>query len=162
MTALRWRPDGREILAVQLDFQSAVPTVSLVAVDYPSGEIRTLFGPSVGVLGAAFGPDGKEFAIWSVRGLEIVREDTLQRTLVLPLSRLGGRELGIQGLQWSAADNLIALVLRAPVTGQSQLWVVRPDGTDPREIYPAPNGQQLLLGSFIAGPWSAARPYPGS
>jgi hypothetical protein len=162
MNAPTWGPDGSEILFVQVDL-SSVPVIrtSLVAVSYPGGQTRALFGPEDEVVGVAFGPDAKHFAMWSSAGLEIVEEDNLARTLVLPVSKLGGRYLGTPGLIWGERDNLIAFVLYDPKTNQSELWDVRPNGTDLREVYAATGGK-LVLGSFISGPWSAARSYPPS
>lgn len=162
INASTWRPDGGEILYVQLNLQTYPNlTTSLVAVSYPAGETRTLFGHKDFVVGAAFAPDGKHFAIWSPRGIEIVDESTLQRRIVVPVDNLGGRLLNTSGLIWGARDNLIAVVLQRPGTNRSELWDVRPDGTGLCEVYSVTNGH-LALGSFVAGPWSAARPYPGS
>lgn len=162
MNAPAWRPDGREILFIQLDLTSLSRVkTTLVAVSYPGGQTRVLFGPEDGVAGVAFDPDAKNFALWSSGGLEIVGEDALDRTMVLPVSKLGGRQLGTPGLIWGGRDNLIAFVLYDPETNQSQLWDVRPDGTGLREIYAA-SGGKLVLGSFVTGSWSAARTYPPS
>lgn len=162
MNAPSWRPDGREILFIQLDLSHfpGIITPSLVSVSYPGGQTRTVLGPEDEVAGVAFSPDGGHFAIWSLqKGLEIVDGDTLQSTLVLPLSRLNGRQLGTAGLIWGSRVNLIAFVLYDPKTEQFQLWDVRPDGADLTEVYAVRDGK-LFLGSFIAGPWSAARAYP--
>lgn len=156
-----WRPDGREILFIQLDLSSYPEIIpSLEAVSYPGGQTRNVFGPDVGASGVAFAPDGDRFAMWSNRGLEIVKEDTLQREVVLPLSRLGGRRLGTAGLLWGVRDNLIAFVLYDPSLGESELWDVRPDGSVLQLVYSVPPGFKLFLGSFVIGPWYLAHPYP--
>jgi hypothetical protein len=162
LNAPTWRPDGREILFIRLDV-SSYPRIlpSLAAVSYPEGQTTTLFGPDVGVEGVAFSPDGKRFAMWTSKGLELVEEDTLHRTVVLPISKLAGRQLDTAGLIWGARDKLIAFVLYDPTTGQSQLWDVRPDGTGLRMVYSVVR-DRLFLGSFVTGPWSVAHPYPSS
>lgn len=145
-----WRPDGMEILFVRLRFsRSPLPVqTSLIRAPFPPSNGEIVFGPQEAIGSATYAPNGKQFAIWSRNGIEIIDWDTLKRRVIFPISALQGRKPGSPGLIWARRSSRLAFTLFNPQTSESELWTVQADGGNARPIFAARDGT-LWVGSFV-------------
>jgi protease II len=145
-----WSPDSKELMFVRLHLGKR-PTViesSLMRVPVPLDKAETIFGPQELVGSAAYAPDGRRFAIWSINGLEIVERGTLKRTVIYPTRSLGVRHPGSAGLIWARRSNTLAFTLFNSQTSASELWAVHESGKGGRLIFTSQDST-LYVGSFV-------------
>ncbi len=143
-----WRPDGREIIFLRLLLSGPALQTVLMAVPSDGGNARVLLGPEDGVAAACFAPDGNRIAIWSRRGLEVVRLSDFRREVILEGSLFPGHQFVGAGITWSATEDRIAFALFNTRTGQHELWTVASDGSGRRQIFTTKGGR-IVVSSFV-------------
>lgn len=156
---LRWSPDGARLL---LD-GDATGEFELSIVDVGSGEVTSLASsPSSSEGGGAWSPDGEEVAFFSNRdggfaGYVVDVGSGAVRRVTPP------EATGVAELTWSPDGSLLAFSTSDELA--SDVWTVRPDGTEatkvstvPGSTQPAwsPDGRQLAMSAQAASDESAA------
>lgn len=145
-----WSPDGKELMFVSLRRgKGSTPILSsLMRAPYPFSSAVTVFGSDELIGSAAYSPEGKRFAIWSINGLEIVDGSTLRRAVVFPTRSLIGRKPGTAGLIWGRHSDTLAFTLFNLRTSASELWAVHESGRDAHMIFNS-RESELYVGSFV-------------
>ena len=146
-----WSPDGKELMFIRLGYApgSTIPlTATLMRAPFPPGQPSSVFGPEDVVTSAAYSVDGRRFAIWSPNGLEVVDGQSLNRTVILQASSLAPRVPGTAGLIWGTSSRTLAYTLHNEQTSAWELWTIREDGTDARQMFSVSDGT-LYVGSYI-------------
>lgn len=146
-----WSPDGKELMFIRLGYAPGSPiplTATLMRIPFPPGQPTAVFGPEEEITSAAYSGDGRRFAIASRNGLEIVDRQTLNRSVILQPTSLAPRVPGTAGLIWGGVSKTLAFTLHNTQTSASELWTVREDGKDARQVYSVRDGT-LYVGSYL-------------
>jgi WD40-like Beta Propeller Repeat len=124
----------------------------LMQVSEDGGNPTQLLPPEDGVASATYSADGRQLALWTKTGLEILSTANGQLRLIFAWNPSTKdyifRSWGTGGLAWCAASGQIAFSLLNEKTLQSDLWVVNEDGSNPRRIYSTTDGQ-IVVSQFI-------------
>lgn len=129
-------------------------STQLMTVPAQGGTPTVLFGPLDGVGEAAYSPDGKRLVFLSVNGMETIDLTSLQRTTIVPFSKLHGSPLqhlaeGV-GMSWARTEDKIVLVLFNLTTKQDELWTVTSEGNNLTRIFAAAAGTHILSVTFVS------------
>ena len=146
-----WSPDGKELMFIRLGYATGgnIPlTATLMTTSFPLGPPSPVFGPTDIVTSSDYSADGHRFAIWSPYGLEIVDRQTLNRTIILQTSSLAPRIPGTAGLIWGGSSGTLAFTFYNNQTSASELWTIREDGADARQVFSVTDGM-LYVGSYV-------------
>ncbi|GAC1694411.1 MAG: hypothetical protein NVS9B5_37290 [Terriglobales bacterium] len=132
-----WSPDGKSVLFVRVRrANNGRLQVALMEVNTETHMSSELLGEEEGVVVAAYGPDGKELAFWSKNGVEVMSLVSHTRTIVLPVSKLQGRQYySGGGLGWSRFSNKLAFAVFNTATNAYELMTISLDSTDFTILY---------------------------
>jgi hypothetical protein len=146
-----WSPDSNEIMFIKLQKGDGHYPIlaSLMRTSNPFNIPVTIFGSDDLIGSCAYSPNGRQFAIWSRNGLELVERSNLSRRTILPTASLDGRRPGTAGLIWSRKSDTIAFTLFNTQTSASELWTIRSDGSALRLIR-STTDTTIYVGSFAA------------
>jgi TolB protein len=134
-----WSPDGRQI-ALTFAANGEYPQIYVVTADGSSQQRLTSFENvptptlSMGNVSPAWSPDGGEIAFISEQldGPSVVHAMRADGTNVRQLVDLPGRKAGVR---WSADGALLAFATDA---ADADIWLVRPDGSELRNLTASP------------------------
>jgi hypothetical protein len=120
----------------------------LMEVPDEEGNPTPLLLPEDGVVAATYSSDGRQMAVWTKNGLEILSLANVERRLAFKWNTGKDgyifRSWGAGGLAWGSGE--IAFSLLNKKTSESELWVVNQDGTDAKRIYSTKDGQIVVSG----------------
>jgi hypothetical protein len=123
----------------------------LMEVSDEGGNQKRLLLPEDGVAAATYAPEGRQMAVWTKKGLEILSLANGDRRLAFKWepSKDGYifRAGAAGGVAWSATGE-IAFSLLSKKTRESELWVVNQDGTNAKRVYSTKDGH-VLVGGFL-------------
>ncbi len=144
---LAWHPNGETVFFLRLERTGQGVVTKLMSVSVADGGVKTILDEPVA--GFCFAPDGNRLAVWTTRGLEILRLPEAGRSLVLSASNLQSKfESRAGGLSWAKTRDSLAFVLFNKETGDYELRTVSTDGSNVRTIY-KPKGEKLVVSAFI-------------
>lgn len=146
-SSLAWHPNGRSVFFLRLERTGQGVVTKLMSVSVAGGGIETILDEPVA--GFCFAPDGNRLAIWTTKGLEILRLPEVGRSVVLSSDNLQSKfESRAGGLSWSKTRDSLAFVLFNKETGDYELWTVSTDGTNVQSIHKQ-KGEKLIVSSFL-------------
>ena len=133
-------PSGQDIAFLRLQITTKGVVTKLMRVASQGGEPVLLLGPEDGTAGVCYGPNGKQLAVLTNKGLEIIDAPAMTRTVILLWVQLPDHRLDFGTLSWSRTLNKLALALFNKQMHRHELWTISTDGTDPRCIYSVKEG----------------------
>lgn len=146
-SSLAWHPNGQTVFFLRLERTAQGVVTKLMSVSVAGGGIETILDEPVA--GFCFAPDGNRLAIWTTKGLEILRLPEAGRSLLLSSSNLQSKfESRAGGLSWAKTRDSLAFVLFNKKTDEYELWTVATDGTNVQSIHKQ-KGEKLIVSSFI-------------
>lgn len=149
-----WNPDGKELVFIRVrrSRDDGRLHTSLMKLNIETRSESQVLGEAEGVGVAAYSFDGKDIVFWSKNGLEVLRLDNLNRTVVKPTSSLPGFQFysagGLAWSAWSATSKSFAIPFLNRPIGMYQLVVISPDGSNVKTIYSSREFRMLGV-SFV-------------
>ncbi len=129
--AFSWSPDGVSIGFVRFDLSGEQPTQAFI-VPSAGGEPEVLLNGTAVTGNPQWSPDGSSMLVPTPDGL-VLLDGTGQAGTIIARA-----EAGIAGASWSPSGQWVLYTVLGTADGPGpQLWIVRPDGTEARQLGPA-------------------------
>jgi hypothetical protein len=142
-----WRPDGKEIVSLQLKRTPEGIVSKLVRVAAEGGESTVFLEPPI--VDARYSPDGTRLAVVAESGLTVLGIPQLNSQVIVPWDTMPDYTYQAgTGLGWSASQDTIAFSFLNKKTNRFEIWTVSSNGTNLKRIYEHKDGKIVSL-SFI-------------